>query len=167
MRVTTLCMERWGQCVPPTLQSSCISTNTVYNTSSVTWLTLMPVRSDIEIKVFLMSGRMVSLKGPPIVFYAHSLSKPQYSHRSRLIACWAVAQLSVTAVSPAFDCASREHRAGMIFSGRNGGGCAEDAQIDSFIYWITSHYKNKCHRNGDVINMYGLFHKFFFCSFSN
>ena len=39
-------------------QSSCISIKPVYSTSSVTWLTLMPVRSDIATRVRLRIKRM-------------------------------------------------------------------------------------------------------------
>ena len=63
----------WGLCTPPVAcmlrlipphssssSISCISTKPVYSTSSVTWLTLILVLSDIETKVFLMSGWMVA-----------------------------------------------------------------------------------------------------------
>ena len=67
MRVTTFCIDGRGDCVLLPPQISCISINPVHSTSSVTWLTLMPVRSDMATRVRLMSGpglgRMVSLKG--------------------------------------------------------------------------------------------------------
>ena len=39
---------------------SCISINPVYKTSSVTWLTVIPVRSDMATRVCLMSSWMVA-----------------------------------------------------------------------------------------------------------
>ena len=47
----------WGACVPPPHSScsgsSCISTKPVYSTSSVTWLILIPVRSDMTTRAKL------------------------------------------------------------------------------------------------------------------
>ena len=51
-------------CSPPPLYSSssisCMPTNPLYKTSSVTWLTLMPVRSEIVTRVRLRSGWIVA-----------------------------------------------------------------------------------------------------------
>ena len=44
----------------PGASSSCISIRLVYKTSSTTWLTVIPVRFDIETKVFLISGWIVA-----------------------------------------------------------------------------------------------------------
>ena len=71
---TTLSINGRGQCTPPgpiykasplhhtsSSSSSCISTKPVYSTSSVTWLMLSPVLSDIATRVRLRSGWMVAL----------------------------------------------------------------------------------------------------------
>ena len=60
MRLTTLCKWGWGRLRPlgayHGASSSCISIKPLYSTSSVTWLTVIPVRLDMDTSVLLMSG---------------------------------------------------------------------------------------------------------------